>query len=103
MLGLSGVAEQAFGRTPSAPRSEDRFGTLYWKEFGNQKRKFQLATMTPWQRVRFRLAYWGFLPSRPGSKDRNRKAFELGQEAARKAAENQGFCLANELYLELLG
>ncbi len=40
--------------------------------------KAQLATMTPWQRVRFRLAYWGLLPSRPGSKDRNRKAFELG-------------------------
>src|ERR1039458_9482409 len=27
---------------------------------------------------------WITLPSRPGSKDRNRKAFELGQEAARK-------------------
>ena len=81
----------------------DRSQRLSEEEFGNQKRKFQLATMTPWQRVRFRLAYWGLLPSRPGSKDRNRKAFELGQEAARKAAENQGFCLANELYLELLG
>jgi hypothetical protein len=65
--------------------------------------KAQLATMTPWQRVRFRLAYWRLLPSRPGSKVRNRKAFELGQEAARKAAENQGFCVANEIYLELLG
>ena len=65
--------------------------------------KAQLATVTPWQRVRFRLAYWGLLPSRPGSKDRNRKAFDLRQEAARKAAENQGFCLANEIYLELLG
>jgi hypothetical protein len=63
----------------------------------------QLATKTPWQRVRFRLAYWGHLPSRPGSKDRNRKAFELGQEAAHKTAENQGFCLANEIYPELLG
>src|SRR2546425_1134883 len=103
MLGLSGVAEQAFGRTPSAPRSEDRFGTLYMGGVWEPKKEIPVGNHDPWQRVRFRLAYWGFLPSRPGSKDRNRKAFELGQEAARKAAENQGFCLANELYLELLG
>ncbi len=28
MVGLSGMSEQAFGRTPGAPRTEDRVGAL---------------------------------------------------------------------------
>jgi hypothetical protein len=43
------------------------------------------------------------MPFRPDFEDGNRKAFELGQEAARKAVENHGFCFASETYLELLG
>jgi hypothetical protein len=34
---------------------------------------------------------------------KKRERQDGGQKAARKAAENQGFCLANEIYLELLG
>src|SRR2546425_11774449 len=103
MLGLSGVAERAFGRTPSAPRSEDRFGTLYMGGVWEPKKEIPVGNHDPLAAGPISARLLGLLPSRPGSKDRNRKAFELGQEAARKAAENQGFCLANESYLELLG
>lgn len=63
--------------------------------------KAQLATMTPWQRVRFRLAYWELLPGLvPRIATAKRSC--SGKRQRRKAAENQGL-LANEIYLELLG
>ncbi len=39
MLGLSGVAEQAFGRTPGAPRTEDRVGALYMEGVWEPKKE----------------------------------------------------------------